>query len=167
MPHRHTIYCKRGVAAVTPEMLLKHLQYLDFLTLGEDYDISEEAVKAARPLRIEDIHPGQFRLCHLFYGKADMRPIEIDRWETENQHRGAVDETIENLTIQDKARVKKISDSLRKSADSVSVAFGTDPPAAMFAWEVVRYFASEFDGLVGADDGEWLTIGNGYQPKPV
>jgi hypothetical protein len=167
MPLRHTIYCKRSAAAVTPEILLKHLEILDFWTLGEDYDISEEAVQVALPLGIKNIDPGRFRLYHLSYGERNMRPIEIDRWETEDQHRGAVDEAIENLTIQDKARVRKISDLLRKSVDSVSVSFGVDPPAAMFAWEVVRYFASEFDGIVKADDGEWLTIGGDYQPKPV
>lgn len=167
MPLRHTVYCKRSVAAVTPEELLKHLEILDFLTLGEDYDISEEAVKAARPLQIKNNHPGLFCLYHLSYGKPDKRPIEIERWETEDQRRGAVEETIDNLTIEDMARVKKISDFMRESVDSVSVSFGVDPPAAMFAWEVVRYFASEFDGIIKADDGEWLTIGGDYQPKSV
>jgi hypothetical protein len=167
MPLRHTVYCKRSVAAVTPENLLKHLEILDFLTLGEDYDISVDAVRAARPLRIKDIRPGQFRLYHLSYGEPDRRPIEIDRWESEDQRRGAIDETIDNLTIEDRARVKKISDFLRESVDRVSVSFGIDPPAAMFAWEVVRYFASKFDGIIKADDGEWLKIGVDYQPMPV
>jgi hypothetical protein len=166
VPLRHTIYCKRSAAAVTPEMLLKHLEILDFWTLGEDYDISEAAVQAALPLRITSRDPGQFRLYLLSYGGSD-RPIEIDRWETDEQHRCATDETIENLAIQDGARLKKISDLLRKSVDSVSVSFGIDPIAAMFAWEVVRYFASEFDGAIHADDGEWLTIGADYQPKPL
>ena len=167
MPLRHTVYCKRSVAAVTPETLLTHLKIPDYLTLGEDYDISVEAVRAALPLRIENIDPGRFRLYHLSYGEPARRPIEIHRWETEDQHRGAVDETIDNLTIKDTARATKISDFLRTSVDSVSVSFGVDPPAAMFAWEVVRYFASEFDGIIQADDGEWLMIGADYQPKVV
>jgi hypothetical protein len=167
MPLRHKVYCKRSVATVTPEQLLKHLEVLDFLTLGEDYGISVEAVNAARPLRIKNIDTTQFRLYHLSYGELDRRPIEIDRWGTGDQHHGAVEETIANLTIEDRTRVKKISDFLRESVDSVSVSFGIDPPAAMFAWEVVRYFASEFDGIVKADDGEWLTIGGDYQPKLV
>src|SRR6187401_3459761 len=166
MPHRHTIYCQRNVAAMTPETLIKHLEKLDFWTLGEDYGISEEAVEVALPLRIENIDPHQFRLYHLFYGATNTRPIEIDHWVGEDQHRGVVDETVDNLTIQDRARVEKISDLLRKSVDSVSVSFGIDPPAAMFAWEVVRYFASEFDGIVDADNGEWLTVGGDYLPKP-
>jgi len=149
-----------------PEKLLRHLESLDFLTLGEDYGISEDAVRAARPLRIKDIGAGKFRLYHLSYGGVDTRPIEIDHWETD-QHRGAVNETIDNLTIEDSVLLKKISDFLRTSVDSVSVSFGIDPPAAMFAWEVVRYFASEFDGIVRPDDGEWLMIGSDYQPKPV
>jgi len=165
MPIRHTVYCQHSVAAVTPETLLEHLQGPDYLTLGEDYGLSEETVRVALPLRIKNIRPGAFQLYHLSYGQQDKRPIEIERWETENQHRSAVDETIDNLTIEDKARVKKISDLLRKCVDSVSVAFGIDPPAAMFAWEVVRYFASEFDGIIAADDGEWLTIDDAYQPK--
>jgi hypothetical protein len=167
MPLRHTVYCKRNVSAVTPENLLKHLEILDFWTLGEDYDVSEEAVNVALPLRIRNIDPGRFRLYHLCYGDTDTRPIDIDRWESEDQHRGAVDETIDNLTIKDRARVKKISDFLRESVDSVSVSFGIDPPAAMFAWEVVRFFASEFNGIIETDDGEWLTIGGDYQPRPV
>src|SRR5262249_8056029 len=126
MPLRHTVYCKWSVSAVMPENLLKHLESLDFLTLGEDYDISEDAVRAARPLRIKDIRPGQFRLYHLSYGEAGRRPIEIDCWETGDQHRAAVDETIDNLTIEDSERVKKISDFLRESVDSVSVSFGID-----------------------------------------
>jgi hypothetical protein len=165
MPLRHTVYCKRSAAAVTPEKLLAHLKIPDYLTLGEDYDISEKAVDAALPLRIENIDPGQFRLYHLSYGEPGRRPIEIDRWETADQHRRAVDETIDNLTIEDKSRVTKITDFLRKSVDSVSVSFGIDPPAAMFAWEVVRYSASEFDGMIQASDGEWLLIGADYQPK--
>ena len=167
MPLRHKVYCKRSVAAVTPEKLLKHLEIPDYLTLGEDYGLSVEAVEATRPLRIKNFDPNQFRLYHLSYGKPDKRPIEIDRWEAEGQHHSAVDEAIDNLTIQDGARVNKISDWLRASVDRVSASFGTDPPAAMFAWEVVRYFASEFDGVIQADDGEWLTIGDDYQPKPV
>ena len=167
MPHRHTVYCQRSCAAVTPEELLEHLESLDYLTLGEDYGISEDAVKAARPLRVKDVRPGQFRLCHLSYGEADRRPIEIERWETADQHRTAVAETIDNLPTDDSARAETISASLRTSGDSVSVAFGTDPPAAMFAWEVVRYFASGFDGIVQADDGDWLTIGSDNQPRPV
>lgn len=167
MPIRHSVYCSRSVAAVTPENLLKHLQVLDFWTLGEDYDISEQAVQLALPLRIKNIDPGRFRLYHLCYGRPDTRPIEIDRWETQEQHRGEVDERIDNLKVQDESRVKKIIDLLRGSVDSVSISFGSDPPAAMFAWEVVRYFASEFDGIVNADDGEWLTIGSDYQPKSI
>ena len=167
MPLRHTVYCKRNVGALTPENLLKQLEVLDYWTLGEDYDISEEAVNFALPLAIKNVDSGRFRLYHLSYGKADKRPIEIDRWESEDQHRGAVEETIENLTIEDRARAKKISDFLRASVDSVSVSFGIDPPAAMFAWEVVRFFASEFDGIIEADDGEWLKIGSDYQPRPV
>jgi hypothetical protein len=167
MPLRHTVYCKRNVAAVTPEILLKHLEVLDFWTLGEDYDILEEAVDVALPLRIKNIDPGRFRLYHLSYGEPVTRPIEIDRWESENQHRAAVEETIDNLTIEDTARLKKISDFLRESVDSVSVSFGIDPPAAMFAWEVTRYFASEFQGIIEADDGEWLKIGRDYQPTRV
>jgi hypothetical protein len=167
MPHRHTVYCQQSCAAVTPEELLEHLETLDFLTLGEDYGLSAAAVKAARPLRIKDVRPGQFRLYHLSYGKAGRRPIEIDRWETVDQHRGAVAETIDNLAAEGGARAKTITALLRTSVDSVSVAFGTDAPAAMFAWEVVRYFASGFDGIVQADDGDWLTLGSDYQPRPV
>lgn len=167
MPMRHTVYCKQSLAAVTPEMLLKRLEVLDFWTLGEDYHIAEEAVNDALPLRIKNIDPGKFRLYHLSYGKQERRPVEIERWETENQHSGAVTETFDKLAIDDKARVKKVSDFLRKSVDSVSVAFGVDPAAAMFAWEVVRYFALEFDGIIEADDGAWLTIGDDYQPSVV
>lgn len=97
MPLRHTVYCSRSVVAVTPELLLKHLEVLDFWTLGEDYGISEETIQAARPLRIKNTDPTRFRLYHLFYGKQDSRPIEIERWETEDQLRGAVNETIDNL----------------------------------------------------------------------
>jgi hypothetical protein len=167
MPLRHTVFCKRSVAAVTPEMLLKHLNILDFLTLGEDYGISENAIQAARPLRIENIDPGQFCLYHLRYGASGIRPVEIDRWENADQHRAYVEETIENITIQNGARTGKVIGFLRASVDSVSVSFGTDPQAAMYAWEVVRYFASEFDGIVRPDDGQWLTIGDDYQPNPV
>jgi hypothetical protein len=78
-----------------------------------------------------------------------------------------VDEAIDNLALEDRARVQRISDFLRESVDSVSVAFGIDPPAAMFAWEVVRYFASEFDGIIKADDGEWLKIGSDYHARRV
>jgi len=167
MPLRHTVYCKRSIAAVTPEKLLKHLEIHDFWTLGEDYNISEEAVDVSLPLRIKNARPGKFCLYHITYGKADTRPIEIDRWDTEDQCRAAVDETIDNLTIEDKSQFKRVSDFLRASVDSVSVSFGIDPPAAMFAWEVVRCFASEFDGIINADDGEWLKIGDDYQAKPV
>lgn len=164
MPIRHTVYCKRSAAAVTPENLLRHLNRLDFLTLGEDYELSEDRVEAALPLRIENTDPsgfGEFRLC---YGKLETRPIDIDRW-TGEQHRGAVEETVENLTIEDQTRVKRISDVLRGSVDSVSISFGIDPPAAMFAWEVVRYLASEFEGIIEADDGEWLMIEGDYQAR--
>jgi len=165
MPARHTVYCKRTTAEETPDNILKRLKVFDFWTLGEDYDLSEKAVDAALPLNVKNIHEGQFRLYHLTYGNSDTRPIEIDRWETEEQHRSAVDEKLDNLAIDDKARVAKITDFLCNSVDSVSIAFGIDPPAAMFAWEVVRYFASEFDGIIEADNGEWLTIGSDYQPK--
>lgn len=167
MPLRHTVYCSRSSAAVSPEKLFEELDILDYLTLAEDYDIAEEVVQAALPLRIKNVEPGRFRLYHLSYGPPKTRPIEIDRWETVELHRGAVNETIDNLTITDKTRLKKISDLLRKSVDSVSVSFGSDPPAAMFAWEVVRYFASEFKGIIEANDGEWLSIGRDYQAKPI
>jgi hypothetical protein len=167
MPHRHKVYCQRSCAAVRPEELLDHLERLDFLTLGEDYGLSADVVKAARRLRIKDVRPGQFRLYHLSYGEADGRPIEIGRWETVDQHRAAVAETIDNLATEDSARAMTISAVLETSVDRVSVTFGTDPPAAMFAWEAVRYIASGFDGIVQSDDGEWLTIGGDYQPRPV
>jgi hypothetical protein len=166
MPLRHKVFCKRSVAAVTPEMILKHLGVLDFLTLGEDYGISVDAVKAARPLRIENIDSSQFRLYHLRYGVPGTRPIEIDRW-TGDQHCAGIAETIDNLTNKDMTRAAKIIDCLRASVERVSMSFGVDPPAAMYAWEVARYFASEFDGIVKPDDGQWLTIGEDYQPTPV
>ena len=166
MPLRHTVYCRQSTIALAPSGLLKHLEMLDFLSLAEDCGISTDAVKGARPLRIKDIQSGEFRLYHLSYGDGSRRPIEIDRW-TDDLHRGAVNETIDNLTIKDRERVERINDFLRNSLDSVSVAFGTDPLAAMFAWEVVRCVASRFDGIVHADDGDWLTIGSDYQAKPV
>jgi hypothetical protein len=163
MPLRHTVYCNRSVAGVTPESLLKHLAKLDFWTLGEGYEISEEAVNGVLPLRMKNIKPGRFCLYHLSYGKPDMRPVEIDRWGSDDQNRAAVDEAIDNLPIEDKSRADRISDFLRGTVDSVSASFGVDPPAAMFAWEIVRYFAAEFDGIINADDGEWLKIGSDYQ----
>src|SRR5437899_802346 len=99
MPLRHKVYCKRNLAAVTPERLLKHLETLDFLTPGEDYGMSVETVEVARPLRIENFLPGLFRPYHLRYGEMKTRPIEIDRWKTEDRDRAVVDETIDNLTI--------------------------------------------------------------------
>lgn len=167
MPLRHTVYCKQSITGVTPEILLKHLESLDFWTLGEDYSMSEDDVEASLPLRINNVSAEQCFRYHLYYGKADKRPIEMDRWETEDQRRGDVDEAIDNLTIQDAARVEKISEFLGNSVDSVSISFGVDPPAAMFAWEIVRFFASRFAGIVHADDGEWLTIGPDYQPKLI
>jgi len=134
------------------------------LTLGEDYGLSVDAVKAARPLLIKDVRPGVF---HLSYGKADRRPVEIDRWESVDEHRGAIAETIDNLMAKESARAETIGALLRTSVAGVCVTFGTDPPAAMFAWEVVRYFASTFDGIIQADDGDWLTIGSDYQPRPI
>src|SRR5262245_42809014 len=98
MPLRHTVYCKRNLGAVTPEKLLEQVKVPDYWTLGEDYGISEEAVNLALPLQVKNVDPGRFRRYHLCYGKADKRPIEIDRWESEDQHRGAVEERIENLT---------------------------------------------------------------------
>lgn len=167
MPLRHTVYCQRSCAAVTPEELREQLESLDFLTLGEDYNLSADAVRAARPLRIKNVRPGQFILYHLSYGHDDSRPIEVERWETLDQHRGVVTETIDNLAAQGGSRIETIGPLLRTSIDSVGVAFGTDPLAAMFAWEVVRYLASEFDGIIQAADGDWLTIGSDYQPRPV
>src|SRR5262245_39914974 len=160
MPQRHTVYCQQTCVAATPRTLREHLNSLDFLTLGEDYGLSADAVRAARPLQINDMLPGQFILYHLVYGQGDRRPIEVERWATADQHRASVVETIENLVGGETSRVETIRASLQTSVDSVSVAFGTDPPAAMFAWEVVRYFASEFDGIVHADAGEWLKIGS-------
>lgn len=167
MPQRHTVYCQQTCVVVTPRTLRDHLESLDFLTLGEDYGLSADAVRAARPLQINDFRPGQFILYHLVYGQGDRRPIEVERWATADQHRAAVAETIDNLVDGEGSRVQTISALLKTSVDSVSVAFGTDRPAAMFAWEVVRYFASEFDGIVHADDGEWLKIGSDYQPRLV
>lgn len=167
MPLRHTVYCLRSVAKVTPEGLLKRLKAPDYWTLAEDYGISEEDVEAARPLELTSAQAGLFVRYQLSYGKAGKRPIDVERWETAAQHRSAADETIDNLAVADKARAKKIAGLLRRSVDSVSVTFGIDPPAAMFAWEAVRYFAAEFDGIIHADDGEWLKIGRDYLPTPV
>jgi hypothetical protein len=167
MSLRHTVYCRQDPAAITPDELLNHLKPIDFWTLGEDYDIHEKTVNLALPLRIKNIEPERFRLYHLTYGSLNTRPIEIDRWETPEQHRAEIEEMIENRTIQDAERLKKITQWLRESIDRVSVSFGIDPPAAMFAWEVVRYIASKFDGIIRADDDEWLIIGKDYQPRRV
>src|SRR6476619_2969892 len=110
MALRHTVFCKRSVAAGTPEQLLGHLGMLDFLTLGEDYGLPVEAVEAARPLRIENIDAGPFCVYHLRYGNPGARPIAIERWESEDQRRAAVDEAIDNL--EDGAPATKISDFL-------------------------------------------------------
>lgn len=167
MPLRHTVYCPRSIAAVTPEMLQKQLGLLDYLTLGEDYGLAEDAVRAALPLRITNLAAAGFYHYQLSYGQTKARPVMIDRWETEEQRQAATDEKISNLTVRDQARAQRIIGLLRQSVDSVSISFGVDPPAAMFAWEVARYFAAESGGIIEADDGAWLTIDDDYQPQLV
>lgn len=65
MPLRHTVYCKRDIGVVTPDALFKHMDLLDFRTLGEDYGVSDEVVSAALPPRITNIDREGFRRYRL------------------------------------------------------------------------------------------------------
>jgi hypothetical protein len=171
MAIRYTVYCKRSVAAVTPEQLLAGVQVADLHTIAENDDIPDDViVDALGQLRIENVDPIGFRFYRFCYRPAGKRPIDVERWQNAEEVQGVVAEVLASLADDGHPALARIRTHLQQTVDIVDASFGSSPEeqmAPVLASEVARWLAEKFDGIIRAADDTWWELGpryHEYQP---
>lgn len=171
MAARYTVYCRRSAAAVTPEQLLRGVQFADLHTLAEFSDVPEDLITAAlAQLRIENIKPGGFFWYRLGYRPPGKRQIDIERWRTPEEMQGDVAEVLEALEGAAHPALTRIRSHLQATVDVVSASFGSSPEeqmAPVLASEATRWLAEQFDGVIRAADGTWWRLGRHHEYQPL
>jgi len=149
MANHHTAYCKKSVAELTPEQLLRGIRSADLHTIAEDYDLSDAVIAdALRQLRIETATRGSSQYFRICYRPDGQRQIDLERWPTAEEVEAVKAEVLQEL--EGEPLFEKVSAHLGQTVDIVSASFGSSQEEGMapvIASEAVRWLAEQFDGI--------------------
>jgi hypothetical protein len=167
MGFHYTIYCKKGLAHVTPALLLKGVTAADLPALARQEGVpDEEAAAALDALRIENLKPPGFVVYRLFYRPAVLRQVEVECWESRADVQAVIDEELEELAGH--PHFKPIRAHLKQCVDVVdSSAAPNEPMARVLAREVARWLAGQFDGIIRTKDDKWWRLGPQGEFQPL
>jgi hypothetical protein len=164
----YTAYCKKSVAHVTPDALLKGVTAADLAAAAKKVGVSEEDITSALDrLRIENMKPPGFVVYRLHYRPRTMRQVDVECWESKDDLQAILDEELEELAGH--PHFKPISAYLKQCVDVLEVSCAPGPAEAMgqvLAVEAARWLAGHFDGVIRTADEKWWRLGpdGGFLP---
>jgi hypothetical protein len=161
MGAHYTVYCKKSVARVTPDELLKGVTAADLPALTKKEGVPEEQVAAALDvLRIENMKPPGFVVYRLFYRPSGLRQVDVECWESKDDVQAVLDEELEELAAEGHPHFKLIRAHLKQCVDVIDTSVGApnEAMARVLAREVARWLAGRFDGIVRTADEKWSRL---------
>jgi hypothetical protein len=157
-----TVYCRRDCGSLNSGELARGIRDgdleapagVDYHTLAEDYDVREALVAPAlRHLRVtEDLE------VH-YAPNESARPVVVHVWAAPERVREEVEEAHEVRDAPAEA-----SPYLEDCRAVVAIELGSSMAETMgvvLAYEVARYVAQKYDGIVVDDDDSWQRIHEG------
>lgn len=171
-----TVYCRRPVSALAPELLLAGIQGrdsealagVDYWTLAEGFGIEDEAVvdAALDVLRVRgDEALGLLSGCEISYRpEVDARPIVVHYWTDPARVAEELAEAEEGRSPPPGALAR-----LRASTEVVGIELGfsqLEDMGIVIAYELARWLAQRGDGLVVDDDDRWMVVQDGGWADP-
>jgi hypothetical protein len=157
----YTVYCKKSVAHVTPQELLKGITTADLPVLARKEGVTEEQMAAALDvLHVENFKPPQFVVYRLFYGPSGVRPVDVECWESKDDVQAVLDEELEELAADGHPHYKAIRAHLKQCVDVIDASIGSpkEPLARVLAAEIARWLAGHFDGIVRTAEDKWWRL---------
>lgn len=171
-----TVYCRRPVSALAPELLLAGIQGrdsealagVDYWTLAERFGIEDEAVvdAALDVLRVRgDEELGLLAECEIAYRpEVDARPIVVHCWTDPERLAEELEEAEEG-----RSPPTGVLPRLRTTKEIVGIELGfsqLEDMGIVLAYELARWLAQKGDGLVVDDDDCWMTVERGGWVDP-
>jgi hypothetical protein len=154
-----TVYCRRDCGSLSSRELARGIRDddpeapagVDYNTLAEDYDVPEALVAPAlQHLRVtEDFE------VH-YSADASARPVVVHLWTAPERVREEVEEAHEVRDAPSEA-----SPYLEECRAVVGIELGfsmLETMGVVFAYEVARYLAQKYDGVIVDDDHRWQRI---------
>jgi hypothetical protein len=167
----YTVYCKKSVAHVSPEELLKGVTAVDLPALAKKGGVPDEEFAAALDaLRIENMKPGGFVVYRLFFRPHGMRQVDIECWDRKDDVQAVIDEELEELAAEGHSHFKQIRAHLKQAVDVIDTSCGSAPGEVMarvLAAEVARWLAGRFDGIIRTADDKWWRLGPQGEFQPL
>jgi hypothetical protein len=162
MGAHYTVYCKKSVAHVTPQELLKGVTSADLPALAKQEGVPEGQVAAALDaLRIENMKPPGFVVYRLFYRPGGLRQVDVECWESKDDVQAVLDEELKELAAEGHPHIKLIRAHLKQCVDVIDASTGApaEAMARVLAREAARWLAGRFDGVVRTADEKWSRLG--------
>ncbi len=166
----YTIYCKKSLAQVSPNDLLKGVTATNLAARAQKEGVAEEQIALALDvLRIENLKPPGFVLYRLFHRPGAMRQVEVECWESKDDVQAVIDEELEELAAEGHPHFKQIRAHLKQCVDVVdsSSAAPSEPMARVLAREVACWLAGRFDGIIRTADEKWWRLGPKGDLQPL
>ena len=162
MGAHYTVYCKKSVAHVTPQELLKGVTSADLPALARKEGVPEDQVAAVLDvLRAENMKPPGFVVYRLFYRPGGLRQVDVECWESKEDVQAVLDEELEELAAEGHPHFKLIRAHLKQCVDVIDASAGAadEGMARVLAREAARWLAGHFDGIVRTSDQKWSRPG--------
>jgi hypothetical protein len=161
-----TVYCRVMVAPATPQQLLDGIQGgdqsalagVDYATLAEDYGLAEaDAARAQSALNVEALESN----CNyqVTYGAAEQ-PLIVRLWRDPTRLEQEIAEITERAGKHPVEAVQWVRSSTAVVAIELTMSQIRDM-GIVIAYEIARYVAQRFEGLILTDDERWLRVMNG------
>jgi len=157
-----TVYCSRDCSALQSTDLASGIRAgdpdalagVDYFTLAEDYDVPETVVAPAlEHLRVT----GDFEIH--YESDPDARPVVVHVWTQPGRVREEVEEARE---------VRSAPTSAAPFLDGCRAVVGIELGVSMaqtmgvvLAYEVARYIAQKYDGVIVDDEDRWEVVREG------
>jgi hypothetical protein len=171
MAQRHIVYLKRSAADVTPQQLLKAIRDVEWDLVAEACKVPRKWISEAdENMRITRVgRSRKFRRYQLHYRAGDQRPVDLERWESEDMAKGVIQELMDDM------RPSETNDKARRflagCVDTVSGSYGSALPgesmAPILASQACLWLAQQFDGIIRDPRGNWYEPLNDLELKPL
>ncbi len=146
-----TIYCKRECEDLTPVTLLHALRGGHYEALADEYGVPEGDVAPA--LRDLAVSPD----LEVHFGWA--RPLLVHVWDEPDRVREELDEARE---VRDVPASVDAFVSACCSVVAIELGFSMlENMGVVIAYEVARYVAQKYDGVIVDDDDRWQRVVDG------
>ena len=173
MPWWLTVYCRSSVGELDAQQLADGLRNrdprapagVDYLALGEEYELDEAEVSAAlEHLVVEAAGDKPLDVEIRYRPEPDARPIIVHLWDQPDRIADEVEEAIDGRDPPEGAGPYL---SACREVVGLELGFGQlEDMGLVLACELARYLAQKGDGVIVDDENEWYAVDDGEFVDP-